>query len=48
MTIQWGVVLLGVACANTRRKFIGIEMDTGYYEIAEKRIAEAYTKAQQA
>lgn len=38
----------GVACANTGRKFIGIEMDTGYYEIAEKRIAEAYTKAQQA
>lgn len=38
----------GVACANTGRKFIGIEMDTGYYEIAEKRIAEAYAKAQQA
>lgn len=38
----------GVACANTGRKFIGIERDTGYYEIAEKRIAEAYAKAQQA
>lgn len=36
----------GVACANTGRKFIGIEMDTGYYEIAEKRISEAYNKAQ--
>lgn len=38
----------GVACANTGRKFIGIEMDKGYYEIAEKRIAEAYAKVQQA
>lgn len=37
----------GVACANTGRKFIGIERDKGYYEIAEKRIAEAYAKAQQ-
>ena len=31
----------GVACVNTNRKFIGIEMDAGYFEIAEKRIMEA-------
>ena len=31
----------GVACANTGRKFIGIELDEGYFEIAQKRIAEA-------
>jgi site-specific DNA-methyltransferase (adenine-specific) len=31
----------GVACANTRRKFIGIERDPTYFAIAEKRIAEA-------
>lgn len=31
----------GVACVNTGRKFIGIELDPGYLEIAERRIAEA-------
>ena len=30
----------GVACVNTGRKFIGIEMDDKYFEIASKRIAE--------
>ena len=28
----------GVACANTGRDFIGIELDQGYFDIAEKRI----------
>lgn len=32
----------GVACANTGRRFIGIELDPGYFEIAQKRIEEAY------
>ena len=31
----------GVACINTNRKFIGIEMDENYFNIASKRIAEA-------
>lgn len=31
----------GVACVNTNRKFIGIEKDDKYFEIAKKRIAEA-------
>lgn len=31
----------GVACNNTGRKFIGIERDPGYFEIAQKRIQEA-------
>jgi len=31
----------GVACVKTGRKFIGIEIDPGYCEIARKRIAEA-------
>lgn len=31
----------GVACINTGRNFIGIEMDDNYFEIAQKRIAEA-------
>ena len=28
----------GVACINTERDFIGIELDPGYFEIAKKRI----------
>ena len=28
----------GVACKNTNRNFIGIELDKNYYEIAKKRI----------
>lgn len=31
----------GVACVQTGRNFIGIEIDLTYYAIAEKRIAEA-------
>ena len=31
----------GIACVNTGRNFIGIELDKGYYDIAEKRIHEA-------
>lgn len=30
----------GVACKNTGRDFIGIELDKGYFEIAKKRINE--------
>ena len=30
----------GVACVNTGRRFIGIELDPGCFEIAEKRITE--------
>jgi site-specific DNA-methyltransferase (adenine-specific) len=30
----------GVACKNLNRKFIGIEMDDKYFEIAKKRILE--------
>ena len=31
----------GVACVNTGRNFIGIELDPDYFAIAEKRIQEA-------
>ena len=31
----------GVAAMNTGRKFIGIEMDNGYYDVAVKRIEES-------
>ena len=36
----------GVACMNTNRKFIGIELDNNYFDIASKRIEEAYFYAQ--
>ena len=36
----------GVACANTNRKFIGIELDNNYFDIASKRIKEAFFNAQ--
>lgn len=38
----------GVACGNLNRRFIGIEKDTehGYFQIAETRIAEAYSNTQ--
>ena len=32
----------GVACVNTRRPFIGIEREPAYFEIACRRIEEAY------
>ena len=31
----------GVACVNTNRNFIGIELDEGYFNIAKKRIDDA-------
>lgn len=31
----------GVACMNTGRKFIGIEMDSGYFQVAKERIISA-------
>ena len=36
----------GVACMNTDRKFIGIELDKNYFDIASKRIEEAFLNAQ--
>lgn len=34
----------GVACANTGRNFIGVELEKEYYHIARKRISAAYNK----
>lgn len=38
----------GVACANTGRNFIGMEMDAGYFEIARGRISSAFGPQDQA
>jgi len=35
----------GAACANTGRNFIGVERDPDYFEIARRRIEEAYDAA---
>lgn len=34
----------GVACVNTGRKFIGVELNEDYFNIASKRISDALTK----
>jgi site-specific DNA-methyltransferase (adenine-specific) len=37
----------GVACVNTNRNFIGMELDAEYFEIAKRRISEAQNKPEQ-
>lgn len=37
----------GVACANTDRSFIGMEMDDKYFEIAKNRVESAFKSKQQ-
>lgn len=34
----------GVACVNTNRNFIGMELDENYFNIAKERIENAYNK----
>jgi DNA modification methylase len=41
LDICMGSGTTGVACHKTRRSFIGIELKPEYFEIAQKRIAEA-------
>lgn len=38
----------GVACVNTNRNFIGMELDPQYFEIAKKRIEEAERSKEEA
>lgn len=37
----------GVACLNTNRKFIGIELDDKYFEISKSRLNEAVEKKEE-
>ena len=37
----------GVACINTNRKFIGIELNDKYFEIAKERIENTYNQEQE-
>ncbi len=34
----------GVACINTNRRFIGIELDENYFNIAKERIENTYNQ----
>lgn len=40
LDFTFGSGTTGVACMNTNRKFIGIEMDDNYFDIGTKRILE--------
>ncbi|MCZ9895322.1 DNA-methyltransferase [Brachyspira hyodysenteriae] len=42
-----GVGSTGVACINTNRKFIGIELDDEYFDTAVKRVSKAYQDKQE-
>mgnify|MGYP000862600826 CR=1 FL=1 len=44
LDFTFGSGTTGVACANTNRNFIGIELDEDYFNIAKNRIEEAYNK----
>ena len=35
----------GVACVNTGRRFIGMELDNKYFEVAKQRINDAVLNA---
>jgi len=41
LDFTFGSGTTGVACVNTNRKFIGIEMDDNYFDIGSKRITSA-------
>lgn len=38
----------GIACLNLKRRFVGIELDKGYFDIARKRLEEHQELLQQA
>ena len=41
LDFTFGSGTTGVACKNTNRKFIGIELDDKYFDIAKNRIEKA-------
>ena len=42
-----GVGTTGIACMNTGRRFIGLELDPGYFDIAKQRIIETEKSQEQ-
>ena len=45
--LTMGSCSTGIACMNTNRKFIGIEKDDKYFEIAKKRISDWHSDKEQ-
>jgi len=41
LDFTFGSCSTGVACLNTNRKFLGVEMDEGYFDIGVKRMQES-------
>ena len=46
LDFTFGSCSTGVACVNTNRKFIGVEMDEGYFNIGVKRMQESAIKGE--
>ena len=46
LDFTFGSCSTGVACLNTNRRFIGIEMDEGYFDIGVKRMQESIMKGE--
>ena len=40
MDLTMGSCSTGIACMNTNRNFIGIELDENYFNISKKRVEE--------
>lgn len=45
MTTVWVSGSTGVACINTNRNFIGMELDVHYFTVSQERISETAEKA---
>ncbi len=46
LDFTFGSCSTGVACLNTNRKFIGVEMDEKYFDIGVKRMQESTMKGE--
>ena len=46
LDFTFGSCSTGVAALNTNRKFLGIEMDEGYFDISAKRMQESIIKGE--
>ena len=46
LDFTFGSCSTGVACLNTNRKFLGIEMNEGYFDIGVKRMQESTIKGE--
>ena len=46
LDFTFGSCSTGVACLNTNRKFLGVEMNEGYFDISVKRMQESAIKGE--